>query len=192
MKMSYVMVPVALALLLGVASSTLVIPLATTAGTSLAITAGTGSLAGVAAAAAGVAGVGLVASALLSRRREEPRGYGAAPDRRYKRDVDEERLEELFAMVAKMDTHGCGMRHVCEVYKKPEHQLNLREHTIRALLGDKPEPVSPKKAKHPRSFYQSAAVLGREGQDCYNLYTSCPLTYEEVNEYLDNLDLQVK
>lgn len=58
------------------------------------------------------------------------------------------------------------------------------------IRREKPEPVSPSDAKHPWVLYQSAAVLGQHGEDCSELYRACPLSPDEVNEYLATLDLE--
>ncbi|XP_042858861.1 uncharacterized protein LOC122244972 [Penaeus japonicus] len=197
---------VALALLATQASSLFLFPLATTgtttaAATTTSITLGTGSLAaGAAVAAAGVTGLALAALLASQGRDEEPSYHAPAPSyhapapsyHRRRRDVDEEKVAEMFAMVAKMDTHGCGMRLVCQLYQKAPQSLTLREKAIKLLIGDKPEPVSPKEAKQPRALYQSAAVFGVRKENCLEVYHMCPLTNEEVMQYLNTLDLELK
>ncbi|XP_071537807.1 uncharacterized protein [Panulirus ornatus] len=184
MKMSSCLViPTVVAILSCLVSTTgLVLPLVTTTGLTSSISVSASALA--AGAAGGVLGLGL--AALLARRREaESSSY-----ERHRREIDDDRLDEILAMVAKVDANGCGMQYVCQVYSKPENTLTLREQTIRLLIGEKPEPVSPSDVKKPRALYQSAAVLGLRGENCRTFYDTCPLTYAEVEEYLDTLDLQ--
>ncbi|XP_069178509.1 uncharacterized protein [Procambarus clarkii] len=161
-----------LAVVCGLTTS-LLVPVATTLGaTSAAVTVGAGTLTGVGATAA-VAGVASLGIAALTNRE---RG----------------KFEEIFAMVAKVDTQECGLRYVCQVFTKPRQDLNLRERAIRLLVGEKPQPVPPKKAQQARALYQSAGALGQRGEDCLALYQACPLSFTQVTEYLDSLDLQLK
>nr|XP_045623444.1 uncharacterized protein LOC123773660 [Procambarus clarkii] len=176
-----------LAVVCGLTTS-LLVPVATTLGaTSAAVTVGAGTLTGVGATAAvaGVASLGI--AALTNRERGRPSSLG-----RQRREVQDERFEEIFAMVAKVDTQECGLRYVCQVFTKPRQDLNLRERAIRLLVGEKPQPVPPKKAQQARALYQSAGALGQRGEDCLALYQACPLSFTQVTEYLDSLDLQLK
>ncbi|XP_027215284.1 uncharacterized protein [Penaeus vannamei] len=192
---------VALALLATQTSSLFLFPVATTGTTAAAttsVTVGTGSLAaGAAVAAAGVTGLALAALLASRGRDEEPSYHAPAPApapayHRRRRDADEEKVAEMFAMVAKMDTHGCGMRLVCQLYQKSPQSLTLREKAIRLLIGEKPEPVAPKESRQPRALYQSAAVFGVRKENCLEIYHMCPLTNEEVMQYLNTLDLELK
>ncbi|XP_063585256.1 uncharacterized protein LOC134762641 [Penaeus indicus] len=188
---------VALALLATQTSSLFLFPVATTGTTAAAttsVTVGTGSLAaGAAVAAAGVTGLALAALLASRGRDEEPSYHAPAPSyHRRRRDADEEKVAEMFAMVARMDTHGCGMRLVCQLYQKSPQSLTLREKAIRLLIGEKPEPVPPKESKQPRALYQSAAVFGVRKENCLEIYHMCPLTNEEVMQYLNTLDLELK
>ncbi|ROT74555.1 hypothetical protein C7M84_006941 [Penaeus vannamei] len=133
----------------------------------------------------------------VAGRDEEPSYHAPAPApapayHRRRRDADEEKVAEMFAMVAKMDTHGCGMRLVCQLYQKSPQSLTLREKAIRLLIGEKPEPVAPKESRQPRALYQSAAVFGVRKENCLEIYHMCPLTNEEVMQYLNTLDLELK
>ncbi|XP_063841133.1 uncharacterized protein LOC135089486 [Scylla paramamosain] len=166
-------------------AGTLVVPVVTTGG----ITTSVGLSAAGAAAAAGLGAValGATAVALVAAKRDSRKTtYG-----RHRRAIRDEKVEEVLAMVATVDTQGCGMRHVCEVFKKDKNTLTPTENSIRLLIGEKPQEAGPSDFTHPSVLYESAAILGQHGKDCFDLYRSCPLTHAEVNEYLATLDLDL-
>ncbi|XP_045136340.1 uncharacterized protein LOC123519273 isoform X2 [Portunus trituberculatus] len=161
---------------------TLVVPVVTTGG----ITTSVGlSAAGAAAAGLGAVALGATAVALVATKRDRTT-HG-----RHRRAIRDEKVEEVLAMVATVDTQGCGMRHVCEVFRKDKNILTPTENSIRLLIGEKPQEAGPSDFTHPSVLYESAAILGQHGKDCFDLYRSCPLTHDEVNEYLATLDLDL-
>ncbi|XP_045136339.1 uncharacterized protein LOC123519273 isoform X1 [Portunus trituberculatus] len=162
---------------------TLVVPVVTTGG----ITTSVGlSAAGAAAAGLGAVALGATAVALVATKRADRTTHG-----RHRRAIRDEKVEEVLAMVATVDTQGCGMRHVCEVFRKDKNILTPTENSIRLLIGEKPQEAGPSDFTHPSVLYESAAILGQHGKDCFDLYRSCPLTHDEVNEYLATLDLDL-
>ncbi|KAK8386472.1 hypothetical protein O3P69_010836 [Scylla paramamosain] len=172
-------------------AGTLVVPVVTTGG----ITTSVGLSAAGAAAAAGLGAValGATAVALVAAKRDSRKTtYG-----RHRRAIRDEKVEEVLAMVATVDTQGCGMRHVCEVFKKDKNTLTPTENSIRLLIGPiklagrSHRKQGPLTFTHPSVLYESAAILGQHGKDCFDLYRSCPLTHAEVNEYLATLDLDL-
>ncbi|KAK4319711.1 hypothetical protein Pmani_009368 [Petrolisthes manimaculis] len=150
-----------------------------TAGTT-SVSVGTGALlvGTVGVAAVGAATLGAVALASAVRNRGG----------RHRREVDNETLDEVFAVVGGVDTEGCGLRHVCYVFSKIPEELTHRERAIRRLIGEKPVPVSPKKIRNPSAAYLSAAILGDRGEDCVSIYKTCSLSYTQVHDYLTQLD----
>ncbi|CAL4125127.1 unnamed protein product [Meganyctiphanes norvegica] len=100
----------------------------------------------------------------------------------------ESKASELFSMVAQVDTYGCGMRLVCQVFQKNLDDLSPRERVIKKFIGEKPAPVPENKINEPKARYVSAAILGERNDDCYKIYEACPLSDDDVKAYLLNLE----
>ncbi|CAL4061473.1 unnamed protein product, partial [Meganyctiphanes norvegica] len=92
-------------------------------------------------------------------------------------------IEELYTQVASLDEDQCGLRLICELAQKGDHQLTGREKLV--ML-----PYSGESAHDGSKFglYDEAVWHGQEERECHAVYPLCAFSASHIMEQIDQLN----
>ncbi|CAL4061471.1 unnamed protein product, partial [Meganyctiphanes norvegica] len=92
-------------------------------------------------------------------------------------------FEELYTKVANLDEDQCGLRLICELAQKRNHQLTGKEKLV--ML-----PYSGESAHDGSKFglYDEAVWHGQEERECHVVYPLCTFSASLIMEQIDQLN----